>query len=990
MASYLTPPNLQAQQTTPVKSLNQQVMSTIGARTQYYVSTLTNMKNQRDSAVSMNLTDETNKQELQSLTEQADKQIADMTKKDLSIGNYAAQTKDLLKPITQNQNFLYDEHITGLVSGELQKAQGIAAEKGPSSYHLESVKALQNTLGDLRTARKDAGDNPNWAKRFLNDTLGTTYVPYDSKIDEKFDAESRKFLKDLKSKYTTNTAKYDAQGNPTGFYLSESEVSAVTDMEMQNWLKSNRPEQQVYRNQLKGKNDLHDIRTLLKADPVRGQEIALSHLNNAKEQARVSDINVVNRTINNLANAALAVASTDSPKYHELKAQIEGLQGKDGKGGYKKDLQDHYDKMDVTKFISDPTTGYKDLGDLYDRTQVNATVGAMGLDRVSTELKSDASATNMQMNREKLAVQKQIAAMNAQAKIDAAAAKAKTTLNADGSTANTNITPSVEIGSTPEDGNAIVDQVHHELERNELDVKKDFLAQQGAVVNVNGESVNILEFLKDKDEPLEKLLNDSDLSGQTKELLKALNGAAYAAGNNLDKTTRNVSGRQAAERILFALTNKNTLSDTLKRAAYNSNAVDLVAGFGFQLENFNNKRTALAGQFVKPTREAAEAAGLQFNDKNNIDIVNLDENAYSKDVTQHLRQFGATPEDAGKIAEYLRTGKEAALLGNPKYVVREVRNEGHGQTSTIYQKSNLFNQLDTYKKTWDKFKENRARKYLESGHVPLANAATFNVVSTSMDSKTFDPNSMVYESSVPNLLSRATTMEGTQQNSAAYKGFEAIKGKLGDSGNLMNMRIVDDGSGRPYVKLTLKTGAGKKLLEDASTEDLDNVKDFVQNASKLKIYVPQEEISKFGFGKQSKAVLDYKNNGGYKYKLPSGGNIQFINRGQGQLDVEPDGEFEKVVLYTDGTLGIEKVKLNRNTVNTVLNPQGRPDIDPQASLQQVPEKVGQGIYTLDLRASTLKNILQSNNIDASGKVKISDLQKLKEKDFINNIISLSK
>lgn len=179
MASYQTPYDPNSYLTKGYDLPKEAIMGAISARTQYWQEGANQIKNAYASTFDFNLTNEQNKANLKIQKDQADKQLKELIKTDISIGENRAPLLKLLDPISKNENYIYDDHFTKKISGSLQQANSEKNKKGNDYFNVESVKALNNKLEDLRNADTSKSD---WVDNFSNDTLGTTYIPYDPKV----------------------------------------------------------------------------------------------------------------------------------------------------------------------------------------------------------------------------------------------------------------------------------------------------------------------------------------------------------------------------------------------------------------------------------------------------------------------------------------------------------------------------------------------------------------------------------------------------------------------------------------------------------------------------------------------------------------------------------------------------------------------------------------------------------------------------------------
>src|SRR5437868_15430611 len=88
---------------------DKEILGAIAARTQYYLQSAQQIKNDYDSTFDFNLSNESNKNSLRAQQAQIDEQKKTLLKRDLSIGDNSSAIKNLFKPVMQNTNYIQDE-----------------------------------------------------------------------------------------------------------------------------------------------------------------------------------------------------------------------------------------------------------------------------------------------------------------------------------------------------------------------------------------------------------------------------------------------------------------------------------------------------------------------------------------------------------------------------------------------------------------------------------------------------------------------------------------------------------------------------------------------------------------------------------------------------------------------------------------------------------------------------------------------------------------
>jgi hypothetical protein len=979
MANYFQPYDPNSYSVQGYQLPSQEIAGALNAKTQYYIQGLQNIKERHDQAFDMQLTNEQNITSLNNQRAQVEQSLKDITNKDLSIGDYQRQAMDMFKPITNNRSFLADEHLTAQKMSALSQAQSDVKTKGSSYVNTESVKAINNSLEDMRTA--DTSD-PNWYSSFMNDTLANTYIPYDPKVDKEWTDNLQKFIKDTKSKYSQPQTRTDGNGNPSAYYLSEQEISTQTDEDLRQYVKNNRPQQQLVQSQLVARNLKHDLQSYQKQDPINGRAYAIQYLDGVKQNALNSEVGIINRTVNNIAAKQGAIASPDSDAFKSLEAYKKQLIGEDGKGGYMKTVLDHYNSIHPEEILDNPANT-ADLAELLDDTKVNTQIQALGLDQVKETLKADQSSTSILNNRENIQARLQLGALKAETE-----RMKKEGKNADGSrTPNPNITQSEDLGTNPTlSGAEKLKDVQTRMLVKEDDIRKQLLSlKYAAVVPVDGENKNVIDVMnlpQYKDMRFDEFLDKVQLPQSTRELLEALNADVYTH-NSLKGTTRAFTTKDAATRIMTALYDDKTMSQVLLRAGYEKGGEDDVASLGIALQDLKNNRQQLANSFGEPIRKVI--TGLKdFENLTNEQLVNMDEKSYTERISGQLKAQGFSNEDIKSFQEYLQTGH---IIGTPISQGSSIVGAGSvfGNNPINYKAVTIANHPDIakYKQEWDKFQKLREDAIAQSGNHILSNTASFQVVPTSMNSKEYDPNSMIYEGQIPSLLSRASTsLNGVNQDAELDKAFQQVKGQLGQV--VKNVQVFDDNTDNPYIRLNIDIKDAKQFLTAGKLEGVSNLDDLVEKMNSTRFYIPKEDLSKYGFTQQSTVGLDFAGGQPVNYNLTSGNKISFRNAGMGgETSIVPDGRVSHINVYKDGTIEVAD--------GDKLTPELMQSFDPSGGIlkatQIAPKEVARQLYVLDYRAALLKNIMQSNGFGT--KANIRDLQNLKEKDKVNNLFILS-
>ena len=1011
MASYFdTVPFAPSLGFTPYQLDNNQVLNTINARTSYFLDGAMKIKNSYDNTFDFDISNENNINSLASQREQADKDLKGVIQSDLSIGDNRKRALDIFKGVATNQNYLYDEHITKQIKSGIGQAQESLKKNGADYYNSLSVQAMQNTLNKWRT------DDPANATVYLDDTLGTTYQPYDPKIDQTFLKTLQTRVKDGKFKVDH----LDGQG-----HILTTEYKDMNSLEAKEYINSIRPQQMDVQEALRARVDLDALSDMQKTP--EGQKQILSHFQGLKEFNQKTEVGYLNNEKNKLLQEKAWLPSTDKTTADAYDAQIQAIDKNIA------DVNSKYSSFDDNAYIDPLKTkqARNQISSLYKEQRINGIVSGLGLGNTSTTIKQDAayfSQRNLDLNERKFQFEQQYKAAQL-------ALKAPTSqLNANGSNPTAFDTPDIsnpDVILTEDDkvkvgGDRLIKIVGEPEAIKTESIKETLNALQLNVRNPNGYGTT--DLLTAVEEAAKVISPGGDLSlfkdvsskftdERSKKLIEALitEGAFLEQGghpSNMDKI-RNV---QASRWIKLALGNSETFQKAITKAGvdgqsfgYNPDGTEVT---GLQLANkiyYKNQKAAQLTEsnvtnFGGIIDAAARANGMNDFDEMKGDrqenkfLYKGDNFVYAR-KDQLKKQLNDKQIDA--LAKYVAGGKEITkeqiLNENPSLGYVEERIQGLTGKTLYYThfKPELEPLFDAMKGKWDKFDKDVKLGLAERGADFNNKAVLYNLYSTRdktdkafssvEDFKDIDLEKILTQNQVDGSL--LSNVEGVTNNKNFTEALSIFQKNGGISPEfLQTIKVESDGT-KAWLTILPKALSDESKKKFADKIDIGGIldnnyesDDFFKDLGNVKIPIPLSVAQKdfhlpilSGAGGQLKAGKVYG-----VPKLMSGNTIHLSDRGNGEnLNLFIDGGFKGIRISQAGKIEIKDVKFVPGNISEVQdftgiggqkNPQGflqAMQIDPDLQLEFLSFR--------DLQAVTAERILKKYNINTTGQIDFTSL-----------------
>ncbi len=988
MASFQQQPNLQSHLNTPVQSLNEQVMNTLNSRTQYYLNTLGQIKSNYDSVTNLNLTDETNRAELEQLTTDAENKIKDITKTDLSLGDNISQAKKILEPISKNQNFHYDQYITNQVSSGLQEAQSQLSKKGSQYYNSLSVQNLHNTLEDLRNARQSDPNNPKWYEKFTQDTLGTTYQPTNPE-------EKKDWLKGATDMVKSKTI--ERQVPQTDAYgvkrLVTMKVSAVDPFEMDNFLKQTMPQSVQVESQLKARL-LQRQNLQLSKEPGGAKTVIESYtreLNNLKDEKQ----KFASAKIANLEAQKALYPTSEKDVISQITKQIDNWKEyRDVK------VPSDYSHFDASAYI-DPNKkqiAIEQINNILNDQQSKGIIQGMGLDSQSLTYTSDVAAAthdalmyNMAKDANANRLKEWEILQKQGLKFTFDASGHITGFGGGSNPSNMPIHVTEEI-SNPKTVEEHAKEVILQLSGDKALKQQENVKQLFIKGNILADKQDLLSAI-DQVEQENPNANMGEVlrrmpDGENKDLISKMLDSAYADQSNITNkegygATRSLNEGRAA--LMHIFTDQPTLDKIVNKLGIDKSQYSLFGEFATnnklqqaQDEAFFDKyRTAYEGAFstngIKIPENYKGTAITQFN-----------EDAYLYSIGPELQQRGFSKKDVEDTKKYMRGDINSQQLAeiNPNFAEKKLVPRGKLAPVWEIRPGKLFTSIGTIKDKWDKVQNDLVDRISK---VPFresnSNFATRAIVKTDEGLKQFDPSRMekidVFVTGLKEGISNSFV--GQVQNADALEAIKIMRDQgYFDKETIDNFDVKRDRvTGAPYVQIypdeqkllaKLKSANG---IPDIKTGFGGGKEDLVRALPSLKIRVNEEFARQYIQPQLSKTVdILSETKKGINIPLKSINTatkqpnyVSVYDGGVGQ-DIVPKikASFNMYTEYEGGVIRLSEQNIDAGPGETLGELQNEHNVPYEAVVADY-EKVIKHIDDLDGKAEVIKNIIIKDGVE---------------------------
>lgn len=225
MASYEQAPNPQPYSFQPYNLPYNDIMKTVQAKTQYWLQGANQLKSAYQQAAGLDLSLDSNRNSLRDFTDQANKQVTEAAKSDLSQGDNINNAMNIFKPLYDgtselSQNIMGDHALTTRAKQVQQQFEEAKTKNNGKEYSpINEQYALQSYQDFVRN-----GDPKGWKAAYQNLKSFTPYYDYHKELNDN--------IKNCKGSSNTSTG-------VNGMYITTSTTSGVDANQMAGCLGSN-------------------------------------------------------------------------------------------------------------------------------------------------------------------------------------------------------------------------------------------------------------------------------------------------------------------------------------------------------------------------------------------------------------------------------------------------------------------------------------------------------------------------------------------------------------------------------------------------------------------------------------------------------------------------------------------------------------------------------------------------------------------------------
>lgn len=233
MATYTQRPDYQTYVSSPYNLPVQQIVQAIDTRNRYWDSSASQIKNAYQQYLNLNLTHQSNKDNLNGLMKGVNEGLKKVTQSDLSIASNLGEAMQIFDPITNgktevSRNILGDSAITKHYESQMQLAESFRLKDNGKEYSPTNISYMMQGLD--RFSKDKPG---NWKEHY---STRRSYTPfYDVQ------AEVRDLMKNFKPNITSSTVPdIDPKtGQPKSFYLISKTDKSAYEKQLKAYLGAN-------------------------------------------------------------------------------------------------------------------------------------------------------------------------------------------------------------------------------------------------------------------------------------------------------------------------------------------------------------------------------------------------------------------------------------------------------------------------------------------------------------------------------------------------------------------------------------------------------------------------------------------------------------------------------------------------------------------------------------------------------------------------------
>lgn len=941
-----------------------EIMNTLQKRTSYFMQGAQKFKNNYDNTekFGFDLVNNSNKKEFETLNNDANTKLKDLSSSDLSISDNVNSAIDLYKPITNNKNFIYDQAVKTTADKTFNAAQSDAAKKNNTSGYNVSLVAYNKEMLDMF-----ANDDPNKAKYYLNDKFLGTYWEAPSKVQ-------MDLLKNAEKQFATTTDNAIKDPNNPYSYLQVKKTVIAKD-DVKSYLMENRPEVMKNQNEVDARLQLLHAQKTLPPEQIQTQ---YKQLNDSLLDEKIT-----------LQKAH--ILDFEQKKLYVYKTQQE----KDNADNYIKlynknigDLEKQKKEYDYSAFTDKNKLqqGFDQASSLYDESHTNRLASSIARTvSESSQIKFDQGA----YYSAKLVI-------DARNKIKNAKEDMSNPINRDGNANNysTDLLPTGETNS--QKGHSFLSNVLNTAVQGPSESTLNLIRGFSYDVYDGGKNINLVDYLKNNGNTklgdLKQKMLDANPATGLEKYNQLLLYVKNAYGNNQDKDVdiNKVPSSNKYFELLSLAEVKPRLQDLFMNpdrfkdvAHYQGNAdfekqADLVTNHNITIQEGADviKKTAdLISKTIKDPKIGFTPEQQKLLEKLPAsDIIDIDKLA-SKVFDYTLWEKGLnrklTKEEKAEIYNVITKPDNSVYYNEYGEAQSYISPNLQGIVQKLgAQNFDIFTRQSSLQfKSFDNLKKIVEEKIGTDGITPLANARHFAVT----DKDKYNVNNQIHTDELFPLIqmSKSEALDGTN---AQPQAVEAVK-------TLVGMAKADDyevtfvqpkGSPDAYATINFKG----TFLDNKSLKNIKGFDEVVANNGKIKLHIPVESLldpkaNIFARAGQDKDVMEIMKSGNKQYPLSSTNRVVIgydkSNGNEPSISSINPIVMPSVVANKDGSIGFNLINYslkgtNANSMSEINRIFNFGDLNKL--LLQNPKDVFKRISEVNQAGELIKNLLTQYKVDS--------------------------
>lgn len=949
MANYWAAPDPNQFNFTPSTPPVQEALGALQAKTQYWLQGASQIKGQYDNILGKELSHATSLAKVEEFRKGFDEKLKTIAKQDLSIGENRTNALKEFDPIIRDRGILVDETTTSNYNNILAQAKTDATKNGGKYYNQDSVEYA----GQMLQRYKSQGDNSN--SEYNSILQANAYMPYNEK--------AQKELSDFVKTMAKERVKRDLPPDPNNpLYKVTVEEPAYSLSSLNALARETLSPAAMQMYELQGKVRFNRMQLAAKT-PEELERIGSVYKQQFDDFANNKIEQLSFQKKENVQQSALL------PKTEESKARLAAYQEQNIQiDGRIKELEK--EKLDTKKeYFTDPAKwqlGESYASQLYIEQKIQNTGVALSNRRNSETFslnQPEAKRQEFEIYKEKM--------RQAQA-----AAKAKADKEAGEQRDPTQVSRvNIDIGAGQTDPDKKAEEIYQELKHLEINAYTPLRSTLLKDLNINVLEDGEYKTLDLATPKGDILITDTNL-GLESSGLDNLRNILTSATTNLPKDAdgkvdlSKVTVAQVKINLDAILSDKNQMAKVLTYAAFENNDQTALSNYQYELSKLESSKNNKIDKFGKIYKDNLERNGIKYFDIvdgkrvdkagfNILDFTNP-ENIKKLIPFADIERFGTgtlSELDKDKIAQYFTTGKDEYLNGINSFVQRELITGEHG----IRYYENFYkipNQIVGIKNNFQNAIKGIKEDIKKTDGLSYSMVQkTYNVIDKFTNSDS--PNNSVLSTDIGELIDKGQGSIGGMNSEQSIQAFKVIQSTPALNQLISKVKFVvgsaTGAEGYMEVELDMDKLASAKKAEMYNGDAKDLVEKIIDDNGKIKVYLPNEDISKYAQDPDRSRQGVFKNP--IRISTSTGKEFTMKNTAVNQpgiVDLSLDGKITAIKSGGDGKIIIKNITFQPNNYEDL------------ASLF-AKDNSGKVFHTHE----SFKELLKTINVDAIGKKIVS-------------------